>query len=97
MKESKDCNNMEDIREAIDIIDNKIVELIASRSNYVNEAAKFKRDETAVKDVNRVNKVIESKKELAVKYGASPHLIGNLYKMMIDFFVSEEIKVWKKQ
>ncbi len=56
----------------------------------------LKKSETAVKDVNRVKKVIDSKKTLAIKYGASPDLIGNLYKMMIDFYVSQEMKVWKK-
>lgn len=95
VKEAKECKNMGDIREAIDIIDNSIVELIANRSNYVYEAAKFKKSEAAVKDISRVKKVLESKKELAVKYGASPELVGNLYEIMIDFFVSQEMKEWK--
>jgi len=58
MKDARDCTNMIEIRTAIDIIDNQIVELIASRSKYVNEAAKFKKDEKAVTDSNRVQKVI---------------------------------------
>jgi hypothetical protein len=37
MKDARDCINMEKIRTAIDIIDNQIVELIASRSKYVKE------------------------------------------------------------
>ena len=72
MKYARECINIVEIRAAIDIIDNQIVELIASRSKYVKEAAKFKNDEKAVKDSNRVQKVINSKKELAEKYGASP-------------------------
>jgi isochorismate pyruvate lyase len=97
MKKAKDCENMIDIRGAIDEIDNKIVELISIRSGYVHEAAKFKKDEKAVRDLDRVKKVIKSKRELAIKYGASPELIGNLYSMMIDYFVSEELKEWKTQ
>lgn len=91
MKKSIECENMVDIRQSID----KIVELISLRSDFVHEAAKFKKSETAVKDLNRVQKVINSKKELAIKYGASPELIGHLYTMMINFFVSEEMKEWK--
>jgi isochorismate pyruvate lyase len=88
MKDAKDCVNMTEIRTAIDIIDNQIVELIASRSKYVKKAAK---------DSNRVQKVINSKKELAEKYGASPELIEKIYKMMIDFFINEEMKEWKSK
>ena len=95
MKDAKDCTNMIEIRTAIDIIDNQIVELIASRSKYVKEAAKFKKDEKAVTDSNSVQKVINSKKELAEMYGASSELIEKIYKMMIDFFINEEMKEWK--
>ena len=97
MRRPEECENMIDIREAIDSIDNQIVQLISKRSEYVFNAAKFKKSEAAVKDDDRVKKVIDSKKELARKYGASPELVGNLYKMMIDFFVSEELKEWKTQ
>ena len=96
MKEAKDCRNMAEIREVIDLIDERIVEMIAKRSLYVKEAAKFKKDENAVKDPGRVKQVIESKKELAIKYGASPELIEKIYRTMIDHFIAEEMKEWKK-
>lgn len=97
MKKAKECANMQDIRLAIDTIDEKIVELIASRSEYVKVAAKFKKDENAVRDPERVKKVIESKKQLAEKLGASPVLIENLYAAMIDFFINEEMDEWKNK
>ena len=97
MIEPNQCTDMNDIRTAIDKIDNDIVKLISKRSQYVQEASKFKKDETAVKDSIRVTKVINSKKELALKYGASPELIGDIYKMMIDFFIEEELNEWNRQ
>nr|AAU82152.1 hypothetical protein GZ11A10_7 [uncultured archaeon GZfos11A10] len=97
MKDAIDCINMTEIRTAIDSIDNQIVELIDSRSKYVKEAAKFKKDEKAVTDSNRVQEVINSKKELAEKYGASPELIEKIYKIMIDFFINEEMKEWESK
>jgi len=69
--------------------------LKACRTKYVKEAAKFKKDEKAVKDSNRVQKVINSKKEIAEKYGASPELIEKIYGLMIDFFINEEMNEWK--
>jgi len=97
MIEPKKCKDMNDIRSAIDEIDADIVKMISKRSEYVYEASKFKKDETAVKDSNRVAKVIKSKKELAIKHGVSPELIGDTYKMMIDFFIKEELKEWNKR
>ncbi len=97
MKEVDNCKNMTDIREAIDTIDNEIVALISSRAKYVKAAAKFKKDEKAVRDSQRVKQVIKTKKELAEKYGASSELIEKLYKTMIDFFISEELKEWEKK
>ncbi|PLY05015.1 MAG: hypothetical protein C0625_13320 [Arcobacter sp.] len=97
MKESSQCKNMNDIREAIDIIDEDIVKLIAKRSLYVKEASKFKKDEEAVKDKERVEKVIKSKKNLAKRVNASPELVESIYRTMIDYFIKEEMKEWKKK
>lgn len=95
MKKPEECRNMEDIRAEIDLIDNKIVELISQRAQYVYNAAKFKKDIVAVRDENRVAAVIDSKRKLAQKYGISPDLIGDIYEKMINFFVNEEIKRWE--
>lgn len=94
MKDVNDCKDMLDIRDAIDSIDNDIVRLISQRSQYVHAAAKFKKSDVEVKDKDRVSKVINSKKKLADKYGVSSVLVEKIYKMMIDFFISEEMKEW---
>ena len=94
IKDATACENMEEIRFAIDSLDHQIVKLIAKRTQYVENAAKFKVDKTAVRDEKRVGEVIASKKELARENGVSAELIGNIYKVMIDHFVSEELKVW---
>lgn len=96
MKTPKECQGMEDIRQAIDAIDTDIVSLIARRAQYVHEAAKFKKSEAAVKDAGRVARVLKSKRALAEELGASPDLIEKLYKSMIDFFIAEEMDEWKR-
>ncbi len=97
MKTAIECKNMNEIRIEIDSIDNKIVELIAFRSEYVKEAAKFKASETAVRDTSRVQQVINSKKALADIYGVSPELIGKIYSTMIDHFVNAELEEWNNK
>ncbi len=95
MKTPHDCNDMTDIRTAIDSIDEQIVQLVAKRSQYVKQAAKFKKDETAVRDAGRVATVIASKRKLAEIHGIDPELIENIYKTMIEFFINNEITEWK--
>jgi isochorismate pyruvate lyase len=91
------CENIEDIRLGIDSIDNQIIQLIAQRAEYVKEAVKFKNSEVAVRDQKRVAQVIESKKQLARQYNISPELIGEIYHIMIDYFVNQEIEEWKRK
>lgn len=95
MKQAQDCENMTDIRESIDNIDEQIVRLIASRAGYVTAAACFKKDETAVRDTSRVERVITSKRELAVQQGVSPDMIEEIYRVMIDHFINDEMQEWK--
>ncbi len=90
MKEPDKCENMDDIRFAINLIDKEIVRKIALR-------AKYKKTENQVKDEKRVKAVIESKKSMAKKFGASPDLISNIYDMMINYFINEEMKEWKNR
>lgn len=95
MKTPQQCENLLDIRAAIDDLDRTIVESIALRARYVKEAARFKKDEGGVKDPDRVAAVIASKMALAEECGVSAELIGSLYKIMIEYFVNEELREWK--
>jgi isochorismate pyruvate lyase len=96
MQKAAECKNLEEIRNGIDFIDNQIVKLISERAEYVQKAAKFKKSEQSVRDEKRVALVIESKKQLALKYNISPELISDLYQRMIDFFVQQELNEWRK-
>jgi isochorismate pyruvate lyase len=96
LNKPEDCRNIDDIRYEIDLVDNQIIKLIALRSQYVKKAANFKKSENAVRDEERVKKVIESKKQLALEYNISPDLIGEIYKTMIEYFVNQELDEWIK-
>ncbi|MBO9594739.1 MAG: chorismate mutase [Niabella sp.] len=89
------CNNIEEIRAAIDTIDHEIVRLIGRRAGFVKAAARFKKSETAVRDERRVEAVIESKRKLAAACDVSPELIEAVYRTMIGYFINEELEHWK--
>ena len=97
MFEVKNCKNLKDIRKSIDVLDDKIVQLLAKRSLYVKEAATFKKSLQEIKDANRVKEILESKNELAVKYGVASTLIHDLYKIILAHFVKEEQEEFENQ
>ncbi|MEJ2467882.1 MAG: chorismate mutase [Campylobacterales bacterium] len=87
----KECHSLAEVREAIDQLDDQIVELIAKRNNYIKQAARFKETVEEVKAPERVDAVIQRMRRKALELDLSPNLIANLYKMMIDEMVEAEI------
>ena len=53
------CNSLEEVRKNIDSIDDKIIKLIAECSDYVRQAAYFKKSKIDVKAADRVEKIIK--------------------------------------
>ena len=96
IQSAEDCKSLDEIRRSIDNIDEQVVSLIAKRSKYVYAAAKFKSSEKSVRDSDRVEKVLSSKRDLAKAKGVSPELIENIYRLMIEHFINEELKEWKR-
>ena len=86
------CRSLEEVRDNIDRIDDNIIKLIAERTEYVKQAAAFKKSEDAVKASDRVEAVIKKVREKAGTYGASPDIAETVYRNMINGFISIEMK-----
>ena len=82
------CNSLEEVRENIDNIDDKIIKLIAQRSDYVKQAAYFKKSKTDVKAADRVEKIIKKVREKAKIYGCSPDVV--------ELIIGEEMETFEK-
>jgi isochorismate pyruvate lyase len=85
------CNSLEEVRAAIDLLDDQIVELIAKRNSYIKQAANFKDTVEEVKSEDRIDYVIQKARVKALEYNLSPNLIADLYRAMIDEMVDTEI------
>ena len=90
------CDNLEEVRENIDNIDDKIIRLIAQRSDDVKQAADFKKSKTDVKAAGRVEKIIKKVREKAKVYDCSPDVVELIYRDMINYFIGEEMKTFEK-
>lgn len=90
------CSSLEEVRENIDRIDDNIIQLIAERTEYVRQAAVFKKSESDVRAADRVEAVIAKVREKAQKYGASPDIAETVYRNMINGFINMEMTEYKK-
>jgi isochorismate pyruvate lyase len=95
-KQPEDCQNMADIRTEIDALDRQIVHLIGQRYGYVKAAAKFKTSETAVRAPERFRAMLVERRVWAEEEGLNPDAIEKLYTDLVQHFISEEMKHWKK-
>lgn len=87
----KECHSLDEVRDAIDGIDDQIIALIADRSHYVRQAAQFKNTIDEVKAPERVETVVLRLRRKALELDLSPNLIADVYRMMIDEMVETEI------
>ncbi|MBR1823272.1 MAG: chorismate mutase [Ruminococcus sp.] len=86
------CSSLEEVRANIDRIDDSIIRLIAERTEYVRQAAGFKKSEDAVKAPDRVDAVIAKVREKAQQYGAPPDIAETVWRNMISGFIDLEMK-----
>ncbi|QDD90179.1 chorismate mutase [Pseudomonas oryzihabitans] len=86
-----ECASLAEVRVAIDELDRQIVHLLAARGAYVRQAARFKKDDAAVRAPQRVEQVIAKVKALADEAGASPVVVEQVYRAMITAFIEAEL------
>jgi len=86
-----DCNTLDEARNQIDTVDEKIVELVALRNNYIKQIAQFKTTVEEVKSEERISDVISRVRAKAIDLDLSPNLINDMFIRMIDEMVETEI------
>lgn len=92
-----ECESIGEVREHIDRIDREIVRLVAERSGYVKQAAKFKKTVEDVKAPSRVEEVIQKVRSLASEDEIDPDIIEKVYRVMIGCFIEYEAKEFSRE
>src|ERR687890_257686 len=83
--------SLDEVRKSIDMVDHKIVRLLAEREGYVRKAARFKKPQREVEAKERVEEVIGKVRTLAEGHEASPEVVEEVYRAMISRFTSLEM------
>jgi isochorismate pyruvate lyase len=88
------CRTLGEVRNNIDRLDKEIVRLIAERSHYVHEAARFKANPAQVEAPERAEAVVRKAMATAEQDGLSPKIAEATYRAMIRAFIEYEQEVF---
>jgi isochorismate pyruvate lyase len=88
---------IDEVRREIDELDTEIVKLIAQRQTWVVEAGRLKTNSDAVRAPDRVEKVINKVRSLAIDSAASPDVVESTYRAMITAFIDLELTVHEQR
>ena len=91
MKKEK-CDSLEQARDRIDQLDQDLIEMIATRQFYVDQAVRFKRTAEDVQSPERVQQVINKVREQAMQLHTDPDLVEKIYREMIQHFIQRELR-----
>jgi len=84
------CASMPELRAEIDQLDRTIVNMLKIRQGYMEQAAEIKQSRETVRDNERVEDVVKKVTDHAKDVGASPELVDELYRTMIEWSINYE-------
>ena len=87
----KECHSLQEVRDAIDKVDDKLVELISQRSHYIRQAAAFKNSVDEVKAEDRIEEIMQRVRKKGIELNINPNMLSELFSIMIDEMVETEI------
>jgi isochorismate pyruvate lyase len=84
------CGSMTELRAAIDVLDGRLVEMLALRQAYIERAANLKSERGAVRDAARVEQVVRNVVGEAMKAGLSPAIAEAVWRALIEASIAHE-------
>jgi isochorismate pyruvate lyase len=97
MKEPEDCASIEDVREALDSLDQTLVEILGRRAGYARAAARFKKSEADVHVPERVAAMLVERRAWAEAHGLDPAFVEALFGSILEHFLAEERRAWARR
>ncbi len=96
-KKPEACENISEIREALDNIDHEIIELLSHRHSYVKEIVKFKSGIEGIVASERKEQVLKQRKAWADESGLDPALIESVFKLLIEKNIQIQFEIYNKK
>ena len=92
LKEPAACASMAELRDAIDALDQRLVQLLAQRQGYIERAAELKTDRATVRDAARIEDVVQKVLAEGKKAGLSPAIAEAVWRVLIERSIQHEFQ-----
>jgi isochorismate pyruvate lyase len=97
MKKQEDFKTIQEIRDAIDEIDFRILELFGDRHRCVEGIVNFKADKADVVAEERQKEMLALRQKWAVDFGLNPEMIENIFKTIIKYNIKKQLSLLESQ
>ena len=85
------------LRKKLDQVDNKLLNLLKIRSNYVKNVLSLKEFKKEIIDKKRIKIILTNIKSKSIKKGIDPKISQRIWKNMIYAFIEYEYRNFKKK
>lgn len=90
----QDCHSMQDLRVQIDKLDQHLIQMLATRSGYIDRATALKPGEGLPARIpSRVEDVVQKVRANSREAGMDPDLAEQLWRILIDWSIAREERV----
>ncbi|WP_178116153.1 isochorismate lyase [Pseudomonas sp. LD120] len=97
MKTPEQCSALDDIRDAIDRLDQQIIQALGERLAYVKAAAQFKPTEDSIAAPQRVAAMLPQRRQWAEQAGLDPMFVVPLFAQIIHWNIAQQVRHWRAQ
>ncbi|MFJ9990395.1 isochorismate lyase [Pseudomonas putida] len=94
IRTAAECQSLDDIRQGIDSLDQRLVALLAERLTYVQAATRFKADVHAIPAPERVSAMLEARRQWAKEAGLPVDESEAFFRDLIHWFINQQINHW---
>ena len=85
------------LRKKLDVIDNKLLNLLKIRANHVKRVLSLKEFKKEIIDKKRINLILKNIKSKSIKKGIDPKISNRVWKNMIYAFIEYEYRNFNKR
>jgi isochorismate pyruvate lyase len=97
IKAPENCGSMDELRLAIDALDQKLVTVLARRQSYIERAAELKSGREQVRDPARIEDVVRKVVAAAKQAGLNPAIAEPVWRMLIEASIAHEFEAFDKK
>ena len=93
-----DCKSMEELRHQIDKLDTKIVELLATRSQFIDRATDLKSiNGMPARILDRIESVVSNAREAAQELDLDSDLVEKIWRILIEWSIQREAEIIREE